>query len=251
MNEKKFPFRLRWLALGLGLAGCFWLLYGLMSPLAKWFGSKTQLENVVVVGDWPGSALDLKNKVMSQFNGALGDLDLHSIVVLVSQEPAVAQVRVRRRWPSTLVLNIQSSIPILLYQTNKGDLWWLDANGHVIQSYQPGVWDINGPVLFNHSKVNMFRWRVYGLDIFQSISKISPKFLASCSELHVGISGKEAYLFIEKYRFPIYVRLDCLDNIKRFETLWPKLVPPIEYVDLTDPKNVYVKDARNGDVNEP
>lgn len=122
----------------------------------------------------------------------------------------VAQAKVRRKWPSGIVIDIVENIPLaLLHQKTKQgtELFYIDKRGQSFLSVTPGA-KVDFPIITGLSDIEKKETRDAALQevlIFLNKARRNDPHLPvqSLSEIHVTKEG-ELVVYLVEYPFPIF-----------------------------------------------
>ena len=135
----KLGLALAWLVAALVL-GVVLITDGLYNP------QNFTITRITLTGDAPHVDREgLRQSVVEMIDGNYFSLDTDQIVLALGKLPWVEKVRLRRRWPDTLMINIEEHQPIAVW----GDDKWLTTTGKLVSLPLPenvALPQLNGPL---------------------------------------------------------------------------------------------------------
>ncbi len=184
----------------------------------------------------------------------LGDsllkLDPRHVAEQLEKNPWVEQLKIRRRFPRTLSIEISERVPVAV--VNMGYLYYLDAKGTIFKPLTEGD-RLDYPILTGITEEDLIKdadgsknMLSSALGIMDLLKKSTGFRLEDISEIHLD-KGYGYTLFTAKGGIPVKLgNGDFEDKLARFNRIYSNLVAQIvslEYIDLNYSDKIIVKKA--------
>ena len=167
--------------------------------------------------------------VRREFPGSTLRIDLNAVCDRLEREPWIRQADARRILPSELAIRVAEREPAVILEL-RGDLWLADAEGVLLDRYDPRHGKLDMPVFTGfrgdnpegykaREKENVTRVEK-GLEVLSELESGSPAFTRSISELNLSELTNVKLLLVDD---TAEILLGDRDFLKRFQTLMSNL----------------------------
>jgi cell division septal protein FtsQ len=193
-----------------------------------------------------------RDEIVSLTGAKLGDsllrLDLQHVAEQLEKNPWVEKLKVRRRFPGTLSIEISERVPVAV--VNMGYLYYLDSKGEIFKPLTEGD-RLDFPIITGISEVDLVKdadgtkkMLSMALGIMELLKKGTVFRLADVSEIHLD-KGYGYTLFTTAGGIPVKLgNSDFQAKLARFSRIYPELtaqIASLEYVDLNYADKIVVK----------
>ncbi|MDD2337965.1 MAG: FtsQ-type POTRA domain-containing protein [Geobacteraceae bacterium] len=175
-------------------------------------------------------------------------IDLQHVAEQLEKNPWVEKLKVRRRFPGTLSIEITERVPVAV--VNMGYLYYLDSKGEIFKPLTEGD-RLDYPVLTGISEEDLLKdadgtkiMLTAALGLMEMLKKGTVFRLSDISEIHLD-KGYGYTLFTTQGGIPVKLgNSDFQGKLTRFSKIYQELMAQIaslEYVDLNYPDKIVVK----------
>lgn len=193
-----------------------------------------------------------RDEIVSLTGAKLGDsllkLELQHVAEQLEKNPWIEKLKVRRRFPGTLSIEITERVPVAV--VNMGYLYYLDAKGEIFKPLTEGD-RLDFPVLTGITEEDLLKdadgtkkMLTAALGIMELLKKGSVFRLSDVSEIHLD-KGYGFTLFTAKGGIPVKLgNTDFEGKLARFSRIYQELttqIASLEYVDLNYADKIVVK----------
>jgi len=193
-----------------------------------------------------------RDEIISLTGAKLGDsllkLELPHVAEQLEKNPWIENLKVRRRFPGTLSIEITERVPVAV--VNMGYLYYLDAKGDIFKPLTEGD-RLDFPVLTGITEEDLLKdadgtkkMLTTALGIMDLLKKGSVFRLGDVSEIHLD-KGYGFTLFTAQGGIPVKLgNSDFEGKLARFSRIYQELMAQItslEYVDLNYADKIVVK----------
>jgi len=193
-----------------------------------------------------------RDEIVSLTGVKLGDslleLDLQHVAEQLEKNPWVEKLKVRRRFPGTLSIEITERVPVAV--VNMGYLYYLDSKGEIFKPLTEGD-RLDFPVLTGISEEDLLKdadgtkiMLTMALGLMEMLKKGTVFRLSDVSEIHLD-KGYGYTLFTTRGGIPVKLgNSDFQGKLARFSRIYTELtaqIASLEYVDLNYPDKIVVK----------
>jgi cell division septal protein FtsQ len=193
-----------------------------------------------------------RDEIVSLTGAKLGDsllkLELQHVAEQLEKNPWIEKLKVRRRFPGTLSIEITERVPVAV--VNMGYLYYLDAKGEIFKPLTEGD-RLDFPVLTGITEEDLLKdadgtkkMLTTALGIMDLLQKGSVFRLSDVSEIHLD-KGYGFTLFTAQGGIPVKLgNSDFEGKLARFSRIYQELttqIASLEYVDLNYADKIVVK----------
>jgi cell division septal protein FtsQ len=193
-----------------------------------------------------------RDEIVSLTGVKLGEsllkLDLQHVAEQLEKNPWVEKLKVRRRFPGTLSIEITERVPVAV--VNMGYLYYLDSKGEIFKPLTEGD-RLDFPVLTGISEEDLLKdadgtkiMLTMALGLMELLKKGTVFRLSDVSEIHLD-KGYGYTLFTTQGGIPVKLgNSDFQGKLARFSQIYKELtaqIASLEYVDLNYPDKIVVK----------
>jgi len=193
-----------------------------------------------------------RDEIVSLTGVKLGDsllkLDLEHVAEQLEKNPWVEKLKVRRRFPGTLSIEITERVPVAV--VNMGYLYYLDSKGEIFKPLTEGD-RLDFPVLTGITEEDLLKdadgtkkMLTMALGLMDMLKKGTDFRLSDVSEIHLD-KGYGYTLFTTQGGIPVKLgNSDFQGKLARFSRIYKELtaqIASLEYVDLNYPDKIIVK----------
>ena len=193
-----------------------------------------------------------RDEIVSLTGVKLGDsllkLDLQHVAEQLEKNPWVEKLKVRRRFPGTLSIEITERVPVAV--VNMGYLYYLDSKGEIFKPLTEGD-RLDFPVLTGITEEDLLKdadgtkkMLTMALGLMDMLKKGTEFRLSDVSEIHLD-KGYGYTLFTTQGGIPVKLgNSDFQGKLARFSRIYKELtaqIASLEYVDLNYPDKIIVK----------
>ncbi len=193
-----------------------------------------------------------RDEIVSLTGAKLGDsllkLELQHVAEQLEKNPWIEKLKVRRRFPGTLSIEITERVPVAI--VNMGYLYYLDAKGEIFKPLTEGD-RLDFPVLTGITEEDLLKdadgtkqMLTTALGIMDLLKKGSVFRLSDVSEIHLD-KGYGFTLFTAQGGIPVKLgNSDFEGKLARFSRIYQQLttqITSLEYVDLNYADKIVVK----------
>lgn len=193
-----------------------------------------------------------RDEIVSLTGAKLGDsllkLELQHVAEQLEKNPWIEKLKVRRRFPGTLSIEITERVPVAI--VNMGYLYYLDAKGEIFKPLTEGD-RLDFPVLTGITEEDLLKdadgtkqMLTTALGIMDLLKKGSVFRLNDVSEIHLD-KGYGFTLFTAQGGIPVKLgNSDFEGKLARFSRIYQELttqITSLEYVDLNYADKIIVK----------
>ncbi len=175
-------------------------------------------------------------------------IDLQHVAEQLEKNPWVEKLKVRRRFPGTLSIDITERVPVAV--VNMGYLYYLDSKGEIFKPLTEGD-RLDFPVITGISEEDLLKdadgtkiMLTTALGLMEMLKKGTVFRLSDVSEIHLD-KGYGYTLFTTQGGIPVKLgNSDFQGKLARFSQIYKELMAQIaslEYVDLNYPDKIVVK----------
>lgn len=175
-------------------------------------------------------------------------IDLQHVAEQLEKNPWVEKLKVRRRFPGTLSIEITERVPVAV--VNMGYLYYLDSKGEIFKPLTGGD-RLNFPVITGISEEDLLKdadgtkiMLTAALGLMEILKKGTVFRLSDVSEIHLD-KGYGYTLFTTQGGIPVKLgNSDFQGKLARFSKIYQELtaqISSLEYVDLNYPDKIVVK----------
>lgn len=193
-----------------------------------------------------------RDEIISLTGAKLGDsllkLELPHVAEQLEKNPWIEKLKVRRRFPGTLSIEITERVPVAV--VNMGYLYYLDAKGEIFKPLTEGD-RLDFPVVTGITEEDLLKdadgtkkMLTTALGIMDLLKKGSVFRLSDVSEIHLD-KGYGFTLFTAQGGIPVKLgNSDFEGKLARFSRIYQELMAQLtslEYVDLNYADKIVVK----------
>lgn len=193
-----------------------------------------------------------RDEIVNLSGAKLGDsllkLDLEHVAEQLEKNPWVEKLKVRRRFPGTLSIEITERVPVAVI--NMGYLYYVDAKGDIFKPLTEGD-RLDFPVFTGITEEDLLKdsdgtkkMLTTALGIMEMLKKGSVFRLNDVSEIHLD-KGYGFTLFTAQGGIPVKLgNSDFEGKLARFSRIYKDLtaqIASLEYVDLNYADKIVVK----------
>lgn len=193
-----------------------------------------------------------RDEIVSLTGAKLGDsllkLELQHVAEQLEKNPWIEKLKVRRRFPGTLSIEITERVPVAV--VNMGYLYYLDAKGEIFKPLTEGD-RLDFPVLTGITEEDLLKdadgmkkMLTTALGIMDLLKKGNVFRLSDVSEIHLD-KGYGFTLFTVQGGIPVKLgNSDFEGKLARFSRIYQELtsqIASLEYVDLNYADKIVVK----------
>ncbi|MHC1696566.1 MAG: cell division protein FtsQ/DivIB [Geobacteraceae bacterium] len=193
-----------------------------------------------------------RDEIVSLTGAKLGDsllkLELQHVAEELEKNPWIEKLKVRRRFPGTLSIEITERVPVAV--VNMGYLYYLDAKGDIFKPLTEGDL-LDFPVITGITEEDLLKdadgtkkMLTTALGIMDLLKKGSVFRLSDVSEIHLD-KGYGITLFTAQGGIPVKLgNSDFEGKLARFSRIYQELttqITSLEYVDLNYADKIVVK----------
>lgn len=193
-----------------------------------------------------------RDEIVSLTGAKLGDsllkLELQHVAEQLEKNPWIEKLKVRRRFPGTLSIEITERVPVAV--VNMGYLYYLDAKGEIFKPLTEGD-RLDFPVLTGITEEDLLKdadgtkkMLTTALGIMDLLKKGRVFRLSDVSEIHLD-KGYGFTLFTAQGGIPVKLgNSDFEGKLARFSRIYQELttqLTSLEYVDLNYADKIVVK----------
>lgn len=175
-------------------------------------------------------------------------IDLQHVAEQLEKNPWIEKLKVRRRFPGTLSIEISERVPVAV--VNMGYLYYLDSKGEIFKPLTEGD-RLDYPVLTGISEEDLLKdadgtkmMLTTALGLMEMLKKGTVFRLSDVSEIHLD-KGYGFTLFTTQGGIPVKLgNSDFQGKLARFSQIYKDLtaqIASLEYVDLNYPDKIVVK----------
>jgi len=175
-------------------------------------------------------------------------IDLQHVAEQLEKNPWVEKLKVRRRFPGTLSIEIDERVPVAV--VNMGYLYYLDSKGEIFKPLTEGD-RLDYPVITGISEEDLLKdadgtkiMLTTALGLMEMLKKGTVFRLSDVSEIHLD-KGYGYTLFTTQGGIPVKLgNSDFQGKLARFSQVYKELtaqIASLEYVDLNYPDKIVVK----------
>jgi len=183
-----------------------------------------------------------------KLGNSLLKLDLQHVAEQLEKNPWVEKLKVRRRFPGTLSIEITERVPVAV--VNMGYLYYLDSKGEIFKPLTEGD-QLDFPVLTGITEEDLLKdadgtkkMLTMALGLMEMLKKGTEFRLSDVSEIHLD-KGYGYTLFTAQGGIPVKLgNSDFQGKLVRFSRIYKELtaqIASLEYVDLNYPDKIIVK----------
>lgn len=167
----------------------------------------------------------LEDIIRTEFPSHMLRIDLPSVRDRLEKEPWVRRVEIRRILPSDLIVSVQERAPAAILEIH-GDLMVADAEGILLDRYQPGFGRLDVPVFKGLLGEDAAGYRLYqdenaarvklGLEMLAELDAGSPSYAGQISEVDISDRSNLKLLLVDDTPELIVGDRDFLRRFGRF-----------------------------------